>query len=148
MSKFNYLLLMLCLFPFIVYGQNENCCLGRECVKKNVDIVMKVVPPACSLSSDYIEIETFNHTDFRLNCGAFYRFQQFVSGTWKNIEWGNMPWEASIYYIYPHKSRRFKCYLYKEKHDYTPGRYRILKTFTMEKEIYQDYEVAAEFTLE
>lgn len=124
-----------------VKGQESGSCAPSD------SIVMKVVPYIKDLSSDFIDVRLFNHTDFRLSCGFYYDFQKFQSGEWVDIDFGSMAWKAGIYFVGRGESRMFTCYLNKEKYKYTPGKYRVIKYITIEKEIYEKRKVFAEFVL-
>lgn len=124
-----------------VKGQKSGSCVPSD------SIVMKVVPYIKDLSSDFIDVRLFNHTDFRLSCGFYYDFQKFQSGKWVDIDFGSMAWKAGIYFVGRGESRMFTCYLNKEKCKYTPGKYRVIKYITIEKEIYEKRKVFAEFVL-
>lgn len=124
-----------------VKGQKSGSCVPSD------SIVMKVVPYIKDLSSDFIDVRLFNHTDFRLSCGFYYDFQKFQSEKWVDIDFGSMAWKAGIYFVGRGESRMFTCYLNKEKCKYTPGKYRVIKYITIEKEIYEKRKVFAEFVL-
>ena len=60
---------------------------------------MRVVPCVLGTSSDFICVDIFNNSDFRISCGTYYDFQQFRFNKWVDIDFGDMAWEAGIYYI-------------------------------------------------
>jgi len=134
-----FFVLFFSFFPFNVEGQ-ESCALGDS-------ITMKVVPGVWNLSSDFIDISISNNTDFRVSCGSFYDFQKFCHDRWVDIDFGNMAWEAGIYYVSRNKTRMFRCYLNKDKYKYSPGKYRVIKYITIEKDIYERREIVADFIL-
>lgn len=108
---------------------------------------MRVVPCVLGTSSDFICVDIFNNSDFRISCGTYYDFQQFRFNKWVDIDFGDMAWEAGIYYINRKRNRVLKCYLNKKKYKYTPGKYRVIKYITIEKEIYEKRKVVADFIL-
>lgn len=134
-----FFVLFFSFFPFNVEGQ-KSCALGDS-------ITMKVVPCVWNLSSDFIDISISNNTDFRISCGSFYDFQKFCYDRWVDIDFGNMAWEAGIYYVNRNKTRMFRCYLNKDKYKYSPGKYRVIKYITIEKDIYERREIVADFIL-
>lgn len=134
-----FFVLFFSFFPFNVEGQ-ESCALGDS-------ITMKVVPGVWNLSSDFIDISISNNTDFRVSCGSIVDFQKFCHDRWVDIDFGNMAWEAGIYYVSRNKTRMFRCYLNKDKYKYSPGKYRVIKYITIEKDIYERREIVADFIL-
>lgn len=126
---------------FNIKGQKNLQCVSND------SIVMRVVPCVLGTSSDFICVDIFNNSDFRISCGTYYDFQQFRFNKWVDIDFGDMAWEAGIYYINRKRNRVLKCYLNKEKYKYTPGKYRVIKYITIEKEIYEKRKVVADFIL-
>lgn len=72
---------------------------------------MRVVPCVLGTSSDFICVDIFNNSDFRISCGTYYDFQQFQFNKWVDIDFGDMAWEAGIYYINRKRNRVLKLSL-------------------------------------
>ena len=90
---------------FNIKGQKNLHCVSND------SIVMRVVPCVLGTSSDFICVDIFNNSDFRISCGTYYDFQQFQFNKWVDIDFGDMAWEAGIYYINRKRNRVLKCCL-------------------------------------
>lgn len=112
---------------------------------------MKAVPDTLSSAAPSVKVQIRNVSSSQYWYGSYYSFQKWTSKGWEPVVFTNINigWELSLHWIEPGQVQALECYLYRKGYEYKPGKYRILKSFKLDKYSEKDdIEVVAEFYIQ
>ncbi|MGV6946766.1 immunoglobulin-like domain-containing protein [Sphingobacterium kyonggiense] len=137
-------------------GGNETSRTNRATVQElestNRTVELTAQPATLKISElpDSITVKVTNNTNDTITTGLLYRIERFEADGWKDVSPKDIVIPDLGWRIVPNGSETFTKKLYKDRINYTAGKYRILKDYI--KSDYQKrrkkFNVSGEFNIE
>jgi len=115
-------------------------------------VTLSVQPDSFQLATlpDSLNIKMVNHTKDTITTGWHYRIELLKDGQWTEFSPKDIFFEDLGFRLRPTDSKDFVVRLFKERVNYPPGKYRVVKYFlkTDYQETRESHDVYAEFKVE
>ncbi|MCC8036239.1 MAG: hypothetical protein LIO77_09995 [Rikenellaceae bacterium] len=109
-------------------------------------ITMEIVPPVVDAKTSVVTLMISNHSDQTAQFGANYTIEKFTGTEWREFDRPQFAVIAIMYMLGPGETREYDINLFPDQADYTPGRYRIVKSIVLD--LTGDTYYTAEFRVE
>jgi len=110
-------------------------------------IAMTSEKSAYPASTEKLIITITNNTSTEYYTGEDCSIEFFNGSAWKKIPLEFAYNDIGII-LFPHKAREFSVYLYPEKYNYAPGKYRVHKTIRPALTADEKYDITCEFYID